>query len=38
VAKEVHDRRAGGRFSVRDLAWDAAGIAAASAMLSHTAR
>jgi putative lipoprotein len=28
LGKEVFDRRAGGRFSVRDLVWDAAGIAA----------
>ena len=25
VGKEVHDRRRGGRFSARDLAWDALG-------------
>jgi len=28
IGKEVHDRRKGGSFSVRDLAWDAAGIIA----------
>lgn len=27
IGKEIVDRRAGGPFSVRDLAWDAAGIA-----------
>ena len=29
VAKEVHDRRSNGLFSVRDLVWDAAGAGAA---------
>ena len=38
VGKEVSDRRAGGDFSMKDLAWDAFGIAAASALLSRTAR
>jgi putative lipoprotein len=36
--KEVADRRRGGRVSVRDLAWDAAGIAAHAAVLARTAR
>lgn len=36
VGKEVHDRRSYGHFSVRDLTWDAAGAAAASAMLART--
>ena len=35
VAKEVHDHRAGRAFSVRDLTWDAAGIGAATLVLSH---
>lgn len=26
IGKEVHDRRNGGSFSIRDLAWDALGI------------
>ncbi|HEY9516523.1 MAG TPA: hypothetical protein VIQ74_12660 [Gemmatimonadaceae bacterium] len=36
VGKEIHDERAGERFSVRDLAWDAAGAGAAAALLSRT--
>jgi uncharacterized protein YfiM (DUF2279 family) len=35
IGKEVHDRRAGGRFSWRDLAWDAAGVALATTVLSR---
>ena len=35
VGKEWLDRRAGGRMSVPDLAWDAAGAGAASVLLSH---
>ncbi len=27
IGKEVHDRRAGRRFSLKDLTWDAAGVA-----------
>jgi uncharacterized protein YfiM (DUF2279 family) len=27
VAKEIHDVRAGRGFSLKDLAWDAAGVA-----------
>jgi uncharacterized protein YfiM (DUF2279 family) len=27
IAKEIHDARSGRRFSFRDLAWDAAGVA-----------
>ena len=38
VAKEVADRRAGGPFSVRDLAWDAAGAGAATLLLVRTQR
>ncbi|HSJ25116.1 MAG TPA: DUF2279 domain-containing protein [Longimicrobiales bacterium] len=33
VAKEVHDRRSGGRFSVRDLVADGLGVAAAFFLL-----
>ncbi len=36
VVKEVHDRRRGGRFSGRDLVWDAAGAASAAALLNGT--
>ena len=36
VWKEVRDRRDGGRFSTRDLAWDAAGSLAAAALLNGT--
>ena len=36
IGKEMHDRRSYGRFSVRDLAWDAAGAGTASIMLLHT--
>jgi uncharacterized protein YfiM (DUF2279 family) len=35
VGKEVHDRRSYGLFSAGDLLWDAAGIGAATAVLSH---
>ena len=38
VGKELHDRRATGLFSVRDLAWDAAGAGAATAVLVHVER
>ena len=38
VGKELHDRRAGGPFSLRDLAWDAAGAGAATAVLVRTER
>ena len=36
IGKELHDRRVKGQFSVRDLAWDAAGIGTASLMLTQT--
>jgi uncharacterized protein YfiM (DUF2279 family) len=36
VGKEIHDDRSGESFSVRDLAWDAAGAGAATALLSRT--
>jgi uncharacterized protein YfiM (DUF2279 family) len=38
VGKEIRDRRVTGRFSVRDLAADAVGIAAYAALLARTAR
>lgn len=38
VGKEWLDRRRGGPFSGRDLVWDAAGAAAATALLVRTAR
>jgi putative lipoprotein len=38
VGKEVRDRRAKGEFSVRDLAWDAAGAGSASVLLVRTVR
>ena len=38
VAKEVHDRRSYGRFSVRDLVWDAAGAGAATLLLQRAIR
>ena len=36
VGKEIHDDRVGESFSVRDLAWDAAGAGAAAVLLSRT--
>lgn len=36
IGKEIHDSRAKGEFSVRDLTWDVAGIGAASLMLRNT--
>lgn len=33
IAKEIDDRRRGGIFSLRDLVWDAVGIAAALLVL-----
>jgi|KBSSwiStaDraftv2_1062776.scaffolds.fasta_scaffold1567472_2 uncharacterized protein YfiM (DUF2279 family) len=38
VAKELHDRRTTGLFSVRDLVWDAAGAGAATLLLEHSVR
>ena len=38
LGKEIRDRRVTGRFSVRDLAADALGIAAYAALLARTAR
>lgn len=38
VGKEWHDRRRGGRFSVRDLAWDALGGALWGALVARSGR
>ena len=38
VAKEIHDRKTTGLFSVRDLVWDAAGAGAASILLTSARR
>jgi uncharacterized protein YfiM (DUF2279 family) len=38
IGKELHDRSSGGVFSLKDLAWDAAGIGAATALLRRTER
>jgi putative lipoprotein len=38
VGKEVRDRRTKGDFSVRDLAWDAAGAGSASVLLVRIVR
>src|SRR5512146_2978332 len=35
IGKEIHDRRSGGEFSVKDLMWDAAGMAAGAALSEH---
>lgn len=36
VGKELHDRRAGGRFSTRDLVWNVVGIAAGLVVAANT--
>ena len=36
LGKEFYDRRQGGPFSVRDLAWDALGIAAGALLVANT--
>jgi putative lipoprotein len=36
VGKEIYDSRAGGSASVKDLTWDAAGMAAATALVRRT--
>lgn len=37
VARELHDRRTpGNRFSYKDLTWDALGIGAGAALVTHT--
>ncbi len=38
LGKEIVDRRRSGLFSPRDLAWDAAGVGAASLLLERTSR
>ncbi len=38
LGRELHDRRVGGPFSVRDLTWDAAGLAAATLVVRHAER
>jgi putative lipoprotein len=38
VAKELHDRRSHGVFSVRDLVWDAAGAGAATLLIARSVR
>jgi putative lipoprotein len=38
IGKEVHDKRKGEPFSIRDLTWDAAGAGAALVMLKSTQR
>jgi len=38
VGKETHDKKAGGPFSPKDIAWDVLGAIAASALVSHTHR
>lgn len=38
IGKELHDRRTGGDPSFKDLAWDGAGLVAATALLRRTAR
>ena len=36
IGREVHDKRVGKIFSVKDLAWDAAGGVSAAALLRRT--
>jgi uncharacterized protein YfiM (DUF2279 family) len=36
LAKEFYDRRKGGPFSVRDLTWDALGIALGAVLVAQT--
>jgi len=38
VGKEAYDQRYGGDPSLKDLTWDAAGMAAAALVLGHTKR
>ena len=38
VGKDLYDRTSGGDPSLKDLTWDAAGMAAASVLLVHTER
>lgn len=36
IGKEIHDRRHGENFSLKDLSWDGAGLIAAAALLRRT--
>jgi uncharacterized protein YfiM (DUF2279 family) len=38
LARELHDRRSNGLFSLGDLTWDALGVGAALAVISHSQR
>ena len=38
VGREIHDRKVGKGFSIRDLAWDGLGIAAALFVVNKTQR
>jgi putative lipoprotein len=38
IGKEISDAKGGTFVSAKDLTWDAAGIAAASVLVSHTGR
>lgn len=38
IGKELNDRASGGVVSLKDLTWDAAGIASATALLRRTER
>ena len=38
VAKELHDKRTTGLFSVRDLVWDAAGAGVATVLMTRSQR
>jgi hypothetical protein len=38
VARELHDRRTKGLFSLGDLSWDALGTGAALILIQHTQR
>lgn len=38
IGKELHDRRRGAKFSVRDLVWDGLGAGAASLLLARAER
>ncbi len=35
IGKEIHDQATGGRFSLKDLVWDGAGIAAGLTLVSN---
>jgi uncharacterized protein YfiM (DUF2279 family) len=37
-ARELHDRKATGLFSLGDLTWDGLGVASALLLISHTQR